>query len=230
MSAAAPPLAPPAPPDGPSDPDRLQARREKEAVRALRARGVLVYPDVKHGHGVCIVDPYGVGWEDFRAVLRARPKPLFARLLRTYWPQEAGQLAAFTQGDAASVAGLIQRCLILRRAWDERVWLHGLLDRFVEACLDQADRYPELYVSLGLGPWTAGPHFPLNEEVATTLLADGASKERVLRVLRERTIRYHLGFTEEELSAHLHGAARILAASDEERPGVRLAVLARRSL
>ncbi len=206
-----------------------QVANEADTVRALRARGIRVYPDLSRGTGVDIVDDFEAGWGEFRPILRARRRELFLHLLGSYWPQEAGLLAVYARYQERGIARAIRRCLELRGAWRAEVWTRARVGRLVQDCQARADRYPELYVSLGFGSCTAGAWFPLNEQVAYTILEAGGTPDEALAVLIARNERRQMRFTPTLLASQVEDAAYLLAAPDEGYGRLACSVLERRT-
>lgn len=198
-------------------------------VAELWRRGVRIYPDLKNPEHLNLLNPYDADYSDLRPALVDLRAAVYWHLWDSFSPQSAGEYAAFLGFGVAKVASILRRGVIERRAASDRfdrsnytpeIWNEQRILTFAEHCVSRADRYPEWLVSHGLGRWPHGPRFPLNEEVAYTLLEDGFSPADALAVLQRRNDVHQVGFTRDELVAHIAAAGALLTDGSNDYSGL----------
>lgn len=208
-----------------------------QLVVELWRRNIRIYPDIRDPDHLGIDAPPTVDYSDLRPQLVARRTEVYWHLWDSFSPQSAGEYAAFCDFHVGQVAAILRRGVIERRYNSDRfdrtnyaphIWTDDRIEQLAEHCVNRAMRYPEWLVSHGLGRWPKGPRFPLNEEVAYTILELAGSPAEALAVLERRNAAHQLGFTRDELVRHVAAAGMLLADTSDDYDRLFWATLMRR--
>lgn len=177
--------------------------------RLMWARCIALYPDLRAGEGIGVINPHAVDYADLRPLLVAERDAIYRYLCDSLTPQDACELAAFNGFAEGAIASMLRR-VVARRGLPAATWTDAFVAQMVAHAIDQADRYPEEWIRLGgrRDPWA--PLVPFDEEIAATVFQADGDWGDAFRVLARRRDAHALPVGDQELEQRLQGAYALL--------------------